>query len=88
MSPEDQDAITRSIANLWTLNAIVLSAVMRGLQAEGALSNAAVEGILQSIDRFVDTLDGPDDQEYATRMLASVRTVLAQAVPRTPPDGS
>lgn len=76
MSPEDRDSVTRSIANLWTLQAMVLSRLMGALREEGLLSSEQIDWHLQQIDNDVDVLDGEDDQQYATQMLATVRARL------------
>lgn len=76
MSPEEREAITRSIANLWTFNAIFISRLAGTLRDSG-LPAEEIEAMLQSIDEAVDILDGEDDRGYATGLLAAVRTVLA-----------
>lgn len=76
MSPEDRDAITTSIANLWTFNAVLTTQILRGLRDEGAMSAAAIERTLQRTDAMVEAIDGELDQRFATGMLATVRTML------------
>jgi hypothetical protein len=76
MSPDDREAITRSIANLWTLQTIVLAEVMRAVRDAGALSPEQCTRLLERIDGYADALDGEDDQAYATNLLATVRQML------------
>lgn len=76
MSPEDREAVVRSIANLWTLHTSVLAEIMRGLHDAGALSPDQCKAVLERIDLRIDALEGEDDQQYATEMLATVRQLL------------
>jgi hypothetical protein len=78
MSPEDRAAITTSIANLWTFNALFISRLLETLRNEG-LPADKIEHLLQILDRDTDEiLDGVDDQAYAAGLLASVRALLAR----------
>ena len=79
MSPEDRESVTRSIANLWTWQALFISRLLGTLEAEGSLSPKAIERLLQDLDALSDqTMDGVDDQLYAAGLLATVRKLLAQ----------
>lgn len=76
MSPEDREAITRSIANLWTFNGLFISRLLQTLRDDG-LPAERIERLLQTLDAETDEiLEGPDDQAYAAGLLASVRTLL------------
>lgn len=77
MSPEDREGITRSIANLWTLQAILLAEIMRAVRDAGALSPVQCTRLLERIDGYADALEGTDDQAYAMQLLATVRQMLA-----------
>lgn len=74
---EDREFIIRSIANLWTFNALFIGRLMVALRSTEALSDEAVEKLLQLLDQDAEVLDGADDQEAATALLASVRNLLA-----------
>lgn len=76
MSPEDREAITRSIANLWTFNMLVIANLLYAMRAEG-FSPARIEALLQGMDAHVDMLEGHDDQDHATSLLAGVRQMLS-----------
>lgn len=77
MSPEDREVISRSIANLWAFNAIVIGRLL-GAMRDGGASGEQIEVLLQQLDADTDAiLDGPHDQLYAAGLLATVRTVLA-----------
>ena len=79
MDPADREAITRSIANLWTFNALFISRLLGTLEAHGGLSPTAIESLLQQLDEASDeVLEGPDDQLYAAEAVAVVRNLLAQ----------
>lgn len=78
MSPEDREAITRSIANLWTFNALFISRLLHALREDG-LPSAKIEWLLQEMDAASDeVLEGPDDQLYAAGLLATVRNLLGR----------
>lgn len=78
MSPEDREAITRSIANLWTFNALFIGQLLASLRDQGFAAEA-IEGLLQELDASTDeVLEGPDDQLYAAGLLATVRALLAR----------
>ena len=78
MSPEEREAITRSIANLWTFNALFISRLLQAMR-DGGMPNERIEALLQQIDADSDEiLEGPDDQLYAAGLLAAVRSTLAQ----------
>ena len=78
MSPDDREAIIRSIANLWTFNALFIGQLLSTLERDGGLSAGAIERLLQGLDADADQiLEGPDDQMYAAGLLASVRQYLA-----------
>lgn len=78
MSPEDRIAIARSIANQWTFQTSFMVQIMSALQSEGALSEAAIEGLLQRLDANADLLEGEDDQAHATGAVATVRQLLRE----------
>lgn len=79
MSPEDRESITRSIANLWTFQALFMSRLLGTLEQHGALSERAIEAMLQDLDAATDdVLEGHDDKDYAAGLLATVRSLLAQ----------
>jgi hypothetical protein len=77
MSPEDRDAITTSIANLWTFNAAFMARLVRTLRDQ-AVPAEALGGMLQELDRDIDVLEGDDDQAYASGLLALVRARLLE----------
>ena len=75
----DREAVIRSIANLWTFNALFISRLLVVLEDSGSLSPARIEALLQDLDASSDeVLEGPDDQMYAAGLLATVRQLLAQ----------
>lgn len=79
MDSEDREAITRSIANLWTFNALFISRLLATLRSEGSASPAAIERLLQELDAATDeVLDGEDDKLYAAGLLATARQLLAR----------
>lgn len=79
MDAADRDAITRSIANLWTFNAIFIARLLGHLEEESGISEGTIDRLLQGIDADADAiLDGPDDQIYAAGLLAAVRERLRQ----------
>lgn len=74
MSPEDREAITRSIANLWTFNAVFISRLLGELEEDGRIDAATIERMLQGMDDDADAiLEGDDDKLYAVGLLAAVR---------------
>lgn len=77
MSPEDRDAITRSIANLWTFNAAFMARLVRTLR-EQAVPAEALGRMLEQLDGDVDALEGEDEQAFATGCLATVRAALSE----------
>lgn len=79
MSPEDREMVTRSIANLWTFNAMFISQLLYSLRESG-MAGEQIEELLQALDAECDEiLDGPDDQLYAAGLLATVRSRVLQA---------
>ncbi|HET6407156.1 MAG TPA: hypothetical protein VFG14_04685 [Chthoniobacteraceae bacterium] len=74
---EDRELMIRSIANLWTFQAAFVGRLMLTLRQSGALSAEQAENMLQALDEDCQTLEGDDEQAYATGLLASARTVLA-----------
>lgn len=77
MSPEDREAITRSIANLWTFNALFISRLLQTMR-DGGLPNEKIEQLLQTLDAETDAiLDGEDDKQFAAGLLASARLLLS-----------
>ncbi len=74
---DDREVFIRSIANLWTFEAAFIGRLMLALRAEGSLSAEATEAMLQELDRDCEFLEGRDDQDHATELLAHVRAVLA-----------
>lgn len=77
MSPEDREAITRSIANLWTFNAIVISRLVRTLR-QHAVPADELARMLEEMDAAVDVLDGEDDRAFATGLLSTVQHALRE----------
>lgn len=74
---DDRQAIARSIANLWAFHALFIGRLMVALREEGAISDEALEKLLQLLDGDVDCLDGIDDQAFGTALLVSAREILA-----------
>ena len=77
MSPEDREMVTRSIANLWTFNAIVISRLVRTLRQHSVPADA-LGRMLEEMDDAVEVLDGEDDRAYATGLLAVVQNALRE----------
>ncbi|MES2272532.1 MAG: hypothetical protein V4533_16790 [Pseudomonadota bacterium] len=78
MEPKDRELVTRSIANLWTFNALFIGHLLRSLRESG-MQPATIEALLQTLDAESDeVLEGPDDQLYAAGLLAVVRNALAE----------
>lgn len=78
MSPEEREVVTRSIANLWTFNAVFISQLLYSLR-KGAMRDEEIEALLQAVDEETDAvLEGEDDKLYAAGLLASVRSRLSQ----------
>lgn len=76
MSPEDREMVTRSIANLWTFNALFISRLLRTMRDAG-MPHGQIEKLLQQLDEETDEiLEGHDDKLYAAGLLASARTML------------
>jgi len=75
MSPQDREEITRSIANLWTFNAIFISRLSRILRDTGTPIEA-LDHMLEEMDHTLDVLAGEDDRAYAMGLLATVRKLL------------
>lgn len=77
MSPEDREAITRTIANLWSFNAIFIGRLLGAIRDNG-MPEERIEALLQQLDAETDQiLEGPDDQLYAAGLLATVRDLLS-----------
>jgi len=77
MSPEDREMVTRSIANLWTFNAIVISRLVRTLRQHSVPADA-LGRMLEEMDDAVEVLDGEDDRAYANGVLAVVQNALRE----------
>jgi hypothetical protein len=77
MHSEDRSELIARIANLWSFNALFLSRLMLVLREEGTLSAGGVEKLLQDLDRGIYILDGMEEQAFVTRLLATVRAVVA-----------
>jgi hypothetical protein len=77
MSPDEREAVTRSIANLWTFNAAFMARLVRMLRDQ-AVPAEALGRMLQELDGDVDALEGEDEQAYATNLLAMVRRALSE----------
>lgn len=77
MDAEFREFVIRSLANVWTFNAIVIGQLTYSLRASG-MSREEVEAMLQNIDRECDEhLEGEDDRLHAAGLLAVVRTRLS-----------
>lgn len=77
MAERDQDFVERSIANLWTFNAIFLSQLLSSLRGNG-LPTEEIEALLQRLDEEANAvLEGDDDKLHAAELLASVRSFFA-----------
>ncbi len=76
MSPEERTEIVRSVANLWTFQTSFMVQIMLALQAERVLSGAAIETVLQRLDRDADLLEGETDQQMASNAVATVRALV------------
>lgn len=75
MDPEDREFVVRSMANLWSFQALFISHLFRSARDEG-VSREALERLLQRIDSDIEVLEGEDDRAHATGLLAAVRTLL------------
>jgi len=69
--------VTRSIANLWTFNAIVISRLVRTLRQHSVPADA-LGRMLEEMDDAVDVLEGADDRAYATGLLSVVQNALRE----------
>lgn len=72
MDDEAREFVIRSLANIWTFNALFLSHLLRTLRENGC-SEEALSDMLEQIDAEVGVLEGEDDQAYATGLLAVAR---------------
>lgn len=75
MSPDERSAITTSIANLWTFNAVFISHLLRALRDSG-FPVERLEALLQELDSSSDLLEGETERAYAIELAATVRTAL------------
>jgi hypothetical protein len=79
MGAKDREVVTRSIANLWTFNALFISQLLYSLRASG-MAAEQIEELLQGLDADADAvLEGEDDKLYAAGLLATVRGRLARS---------
>lgn len=66
----------RAIANLWGFNAALIGRLAQVLVESGVVPSDTIERMLQELDVDLEALEGADDQDYATQLLAHVRAVV------------
>lgn len=74
MSSDEREAIMTSIANLWTLNAVFISNLLRALRDTGFPAER-LEELLQGIDSSTEALEGETERAYAVGLVATVRSM-------------
>lgn len=77
MTPEEHAFIARITSNLWTFQHAFIGRLLCALKQSGALSDEALHELLEEVAEDTLAIEGEEDRQHATEILAAVRAALA-----------